>query len=233
MPYPPSTISFIGFLLILAFIIASVSTGLYRAALRKKDEASARRLVNRFLIGLFLWLLLVSAFVGSGVLQKAPMPALPIFMFTMMAAAVIFALSPLGTLLAHEVSLPALIAFQSFRLPLELVLHEWVRTSTIPETMTWTGSNFDIVTGILALPCAVFARHRTVSWLFNLIGFALLLNVMRVAILSSPLPFAWGVTPPLELALYLPYSWIVPLCVGGALAGHLILTRALFTQKDA
>jgi hypothetical protein len=45
--------------------------------------------------------------------------------------------------------------------------------------------------------------------------------------MSSPLPFAWGVKPPLQLALYLPYAWIVPICVDGALFGHIVLTRAL------
>jgi hypothetical protein len=56
---------------------------------------------------------------------------------------------------------------------------------------------------------------------------ALLLNVMRVAMMSSPLPFAWDVRPPLQLVSHLPYAWIAPVCVAGALAGHLVLTRAL------
>lgn len=49
---------------------------------------------------------------------------------------------------------------------------------------------------------------------------------MRVAIMSSPLPFAWGPQPPpLLLALHLPYALIGPVCVGGALFGHVVLTR--------
>jgi hypothetical protein len=38
------------------------------------------------------------------------------------------------------------------------------------------------------------------------------------------------VTPPLLLALHLPYAWIGPVCVGGALAGHIVLTRALLRR---
>ena len=53
-----------------------------------------------------------------------------------------------------------------------------------------------------------------------MIGFALLANVARVVVMSSPLPFAWGVEPPLQLGMHLPYALIVPICVGGALAGH-------------
>jgi hypothetical protein len=47
-------------------------------------------------------------------------------------------------------------------------------------------------------------------------------------VMSSPLPFAWkDVDPPLQLALHLPYALIVTVCVAGALAGHVVLTRAL------
>jgi len=50
--------------------------------------------------------------------------------------------------------------------------------------------------------------------------------------MSAPLSFAWHVSPPLLLPFHFPYFFIVPVCVGGALAGHIILTRALLHQKD-
>jgi hypothetical protein len=53
---------------------------------------------------------------------------------------------------------------------------------------------------------------------FNAAGFLLLLNVMRLAIMSSP---------HLQLMMHLPYAWIGSVCVTGALAGHLILFRKL------
>ncbi len=43
---------------------------------------------------------------------------------------------------------------------------------------------------------------------------------------SSPLP----VEPPLVLAFHLPNALIVPVCVGGALFGHVALTRALLRK---
>ena len=56
--------------------------------------------------------------------------------------------------------------------------------------------------------------------------------MIRVAVLSSPIPIGWGQQPPLQLALHLPYALIGPICVGGALAGHGILTRALMLRPD-
>ena len=83
----------------------------------------------------------------------------------------------------------------------------------------------------VALLAAPFAtRRRGIAWGANVVGLLLLLNVMRVAILSSPFPFGWGQQPPLLLAWHLPYALIGPECVGGALFGHLVLTRALLRR---
>jgi hypothetical protein len=140
----------------------------------------------------------------------------------------VFALSPIGKSLSIQLPLAWIIGFQVFRLPLELVLHSWAEQGTIPMTMTWNGQNWDIVSGVVALVCAPLAsRVRAAGWLANIVGFVLLLNVARVAILSSPLPFAWGLASPLQLGFHLPYAFIVPVCVGGALAGHIVLTRKL------
>ena len=64
-----------------------------------------------------------------------------------------------------------------------------------------------------------------------LVGIVLLINVGRVVVLSSPLPFAWDVEPSLQLAFHVPFAWIVPICVGGAIFGHAVLTRALLRRS--
>ena len=94
--------------------------------------------------------------------------------------------------------------------------------------MTWTGQNYDIASGILALIAAPFASTRpALARVFNWLGAALLLNVLRVVVMSSPLPFAWSVEPPLVVAAFAPYHLIGTVCVAAALAGHVVLFRAL------
>ncbi len=148
-----------------------------------------------------VWLGTLSAFAASGFVREAPMPRLFYLLGASNIAPIILAFSPLGTRLSY-LPLPALVGFQIFRLPLELVLHRWALDGTIPTTMTWSGANYDIVSGIAALFVAPIAtRVPGAARLFNIIGLVLLLNVARVAILSSPFPFGWGVSPPLELGL--------------------------------
>lgn len=198
----------------------------------RSDGDSGRRRTRRVALGVFATLGVFSAVVGSGLPATDPTVWVPALFLGCNALAVAFAFSAQGRKLALWLPWWALVAFQAFRLPLELVLHDWVEVGTIPPTMTWTGSNFDILTGFAAILVALFGSHsRRMVWAFAVLGSVLLANVARVAVMSSPLPFAWSVTPPLALALHLPYAWILPVCVGGALFGHLVLFRALHLRR--
>lgn len=230
----PSIASQIFFLLIVLAVIVAAILGVYYSLRRDSDPALPR--VVAFALGLAALIAVDSLVVGKGLLEPAILPRLPMYFALNMIACAAFALSPLGRNLAGALPLAALVGFQAFRLPLELVLHNWVESGTIPATMSWNGSNFDIITGISAILLAPLSnRFKPAAWAFNLIGSLLLLNVIRVVILSSPFPFAWpstiGLQPPLLLALYLPFTWIAPVCVGGALAGHIVLTRALLMDR--
>lgn len=227
---PADTFSLSLFLLILFFVVVCLIKGVYVANLRMRGPALPRALKVSLAVG--LWLALASTLVVSGFLIEQPFPRVILFFGFSNILGVILALSPAGEWLAEGLSLQLLIGFQAFRLPLEWVLHSWVAQGTIPESMTWTGSNFDILSGIFAVIAAVLVnRVRAIAWVFNLLGTLLLLNVMRVAIMSSPFEWAWGVKPPLLLAFYFPYALIVPICVAGALGGHIVLTRALLRPR--
>jgi len=226
---------------IVAFILASLIEGVRIASRRLGVPGGKRAVIVAAATG--VWLLALSFFVASGAIAADPMPRLPLFFAAGNLAGLLLGLSPVGGWLARGLSLWTLVAFQAFRLPLEMVLHSWGEQGTIPMTMTWEGSNVDVIAGVVAIVAAVIvrvlgtydSRARTAAWTANLVGLVLLLNVGRVALLSSPLPFAWpGVEPPLQLAMYLPYALIGPVCVAGALAGHVVLTRALlFTRPRA
>jgi hypothetical protein len=225
-PSGPGSVA--AFLVVVAAVIAAWLAAVYRAYL---DDPRQARFTSLFALGFVAWLSALSALVASGALSALPLQGLPFFFGSIFAVSLGVALSPLGGRLAAGVPVAALVGFQAFRLPLELVLHEWAAQGTIPGSMTWTGQNWDILSGAVALVAAPFAsRHRVLAWVANIVGGVLLLNVIRVAVLSSPVPFGWDVQPKLLLALHLPYMLIGPVCVGGALAGHVVLTRALMRR---
>ena len=106
--------------------------------------------------------------------------------------------------------------------------------------MTYAGYNFDILTGTSALLLGAWLAFRNAPpsralvLVWNTFGMLLLLNVMTIAVLSSPLPirmFTQGV--PVLLAFYFPYGWIVPFCVGGALFGHVLVFRWALRRHPA
>lgn len=230
MPFVhPSLISILAFLAVVAAVLIMTMAGL-RVAYGKSGDGQQGAM--KIFLAALAWIALSSLFVWSGAVEANPIPAGPIFFVSVNAAALVFSLSRVGRKLALGVPVTALVAFQGFRLPLELVLHSWASQGTIPESMTWTGQNIDIIAGIVALGAAPFAaRSRALAWAANVTGFALLLNVMRVAVLSSPFPFGWDVEPKLKLVFYMPYALIGSVCVAGALAGHVVLTRALLMRR--
>ena len=230
--HPPDSATTAIFVAIVGAVLLAFLAAVWRGAAAEGARPAPRTAFVA--LGAFVWLLVLGEFVSKGAVEHAPMPALLVFVGASNLMALVLGFSPIGGSIARGVPLGALVAFQGFRLPLELVLHDWARQGAIPWTMTWSGSNFDIVSGIAALLAAPFAaRSRAIGWAANLIGLVLLVNVARVAILSSPLPFAWRVEPPLLLAAHLPYALIVPVCVAGALLGHVVLTRALLRPRGS
>jgi hypothetical protein len=85
-------------------------------------------------VGTILWLSSILLIVQSGWLQGDQRRVL-FFAAAMNAVSLGVGFSPIGRWLSL-LPLPALVAFQGFRLPLELVLHSWVAQGVIPSTMT-------------------------------------------------------------------------------------------------
>lgn len=220
--------SLLAFVVICAGVVSAFIVGVWASARRDSVRPLARTLPVA--IGTILWLASILLIVRSGWF-RGDQPRLLFFAGAMNAVSLAVGLSPIGRWLRGLPS-PALVATQGFRLPLELVLHSWVLQGVIPATMTWSGRNWDIISGAVALVAAPFCRRSIVwPWIANGVGLVLLANVVRIAILSSPVSFGWAVVPKLELIYHVPYVLIIPVCIGGALIGHIALTRALLHRK--
>ncbi len=143
-------------------------------------------------------------------------------------------LSPFGREAAAELSFAALIGLQGFRFPLELVMHHAGNVGIMPVQLSYSGYNFDIVTGISALLISALLRSgravpRSVLWAWNVWGSLCLVVIAIIAITTSPVIRLFG-DDPRNLntwVLYFPYVWLPIVLVTVAISSHVVITRKL------
>lgn len=231
---------------ILAVAVAFVATAwvlaVARAARAAHPEAPARR--SRAVgsaIALVLALVVADgALALSGVLarfDRLPPPFLP-FVLGGLGFGVAIAFGPLGRLLATHTSLAALVGFQSFRILAEALIFNGVHEGIAPVQLSFEGLNFDIVTGVTAIPVALYLRRHpratgvARAWTFMGLGFLVIIFV--VATLSMPGPFRRFMSEPSNAwVMTFPYVLLPGVLVVAAFAGHLIVLRKLALARRA
>lgn len=130
-----------------------------------------------------------------------------------------------------------LIYVQSFRIILEIILWMGLIAGFVPFQMTFEGLNFDIVAGISALMggFVFFAGgrlRRLEATLWNVFGIILIINIVTIAVLSTPSPFRVFMNEPANTFIaYFPFIWIPGFLVPFALAMHLFSLKQLWYSK--
>jgi hypothetical protein len=167
---------------------------------------------------------------GTFLNWEATPPPFALLVVAILALGFAIAFGPAGTRLAH-LPLWTLVAVQAFRLPLEIAMHALVNRGIMPEQMSYSGRNFDVLTGasaivVAALVAAGVAGRKTVM-VWNVAGLLLLVNIVVVAILSTPRLAMFGPDRLNVFVFYPPFVWLPAVLVLAALAGHLLIFRAL------
>jgi hypothetical protein len=238
MPPAASTLVTAGFVVLPLLVAAGFVFACDRAA-RHLDEPAATRRRRTAAVGaaVLVWLLATGVVGTSGVLRRTDGTPPP-FAFLVLAVAVLglgLPLSRLGALLVAGLPLSVLVGFQAFRLPLELLMHRAYTEGSLPVQMTYSGRNFDVLTGMTAIFLGAWlAVGRVPRWViaaWNLAGFALLANIVGVAILSTPLFAAFGPQHVNDLVTYPPFVWLPAVLVLAAFIGHVLVWRWLWDTR--
>jgi len=198
------------------------------------NDASARQQGRRFAIALGAWLVVTWLAAASGVLARfdsLPPPLMVVVMGATVGSAAL-AFSSLGSALARGLPIAALVGFHAFRFPLELILYQLSLDGVLPVQMTFDGMNYDIATGLSAVVVALWAATgklpRAVLMLWNLMGLALLLVIVTIAVLSTPVPFRVFMNEPANtIVTTTPFVWLPLVLVQAAWIGHLLIFRRL------
>lgn len=119
------------------------------------------------------------------------------------------------------------------RVPVELMLYELYTKGAVPELMTFSGRNFDILAGITA-PIVYYlffvkkglSRRSMLIW--NVICLLLVINIAVQAVLSAPLPFQqFGFEQPNVAVMQFPFVWLPALIVPLVIFAHIVAIRRL------
>ncbi len=224
--------------LVLAVVLGHLLAAWFSARRTGLAADEAVYFTGRVAAVLALLLLLSVAASASGLIDNfdANPPYLMRFLLPHVVFVVILgSVSPYGRRLALGLPIAALIGLQAFRIPVELLLHGLYEEGIAPVQVTYLGWNFDIVTGLTAVPVAWLAargkapRALLVTW--NILGLALLGNIVIVALTSMPGALRLFTNEPsARFIASLPYIFIPTTFVTTALLGHVLLFRRLWLE---
>jgi hypothetical protein len=230
LPVPQASLAVTVTFVVLPLLVSFLLWFFYR---RGRHAESAQASSFGFGVALFLWLWVTAGISLSGVLTRFDMepPPFAILIAATFALSVYAGFSHVGATLAR-VPLAWLVGLNAFRLPLELAMHEAARQRVMPEQMSFTGWNFDILTGVSALllsPLIASGRvSRAMVAVWNAAGALLLANVVTIALLSTPVIRAFGKGRHMNtFVAFFPYVWLPAVLVAAAIILHIVIWRVL------
>lgn len=218
------------FIVLVAVMSALTATALFRSL------KTGGKSPGPVLIGFVLLYLIVPAILAAtGKLDRynpLPAPAL-LVVLALTILTVVAGAGSVGARVAAAAPLSVLVGFQLFRVAVEFSLHRMALEGAVPVAMTYAGRNFDIVSGVTGGLLGWWisrtpAPPRGLVLAWNLLGLGLLINIVVVAVLSTPVTFRhFTEGPPNLLPNTFPFVWLPSFLVQLALFGHLLVFRRL------
>lgn len=215
--------------------------GLHLGMIKAKWERHYRmKVLPGVVFGMAFWVILVGLLSVNGFFRNfSAMPPRPVLVILLpMPVMIIIMLSRKFSDLLLSIPPHWLIYMQSFRIAVEFLLFAAFLKGVLPVQMTFEGLNFDILTGILALPVGYFCFvKRSVSGkmavLFNIVGLGFLVIVLIVALLSMPSSFRYFMNEPSTMAVgTFPFIYLPAILVVLAYTLHIFSLRQLYLMKN-
>lgn len=185
------------------------------------------------------WIIVQSALALSGFYKviKITPPRFGMLLFPPMIVILALFSTKKGRTFIDGLSIKWLTFIHIVRLPIEIVLYWLYIQKWVPELMTFEGRNFDIISGVTAIPIFYFAfRKKQVdkallaTW--NFIALFLLINIIIHGLLSSPTRFQqFAFEQPNIAVLHFPFNLLPSVIVPIVLFSHLASLWKLSKNK--
>jgi hypothetical protein len=129
-----------------------------------------------------------------------------------------------------------LIRLQVFRLFVEILLWMLFMETLIPGQMTFEGRNFDILAGVSAPIISLLLSQKklsnTIAIIWNLMCFGLLINIVSIAMMSTPTPIRVFMNEPSSSIVgQFPISWLPGFLVPLAYTLHFFSLKQLLAER--
>ena len=219
-----TTILFIGFLLLMtALVVALVQRYIGGRSARGAEAA------------LFVWILYVGLLSYLGVVENVNLrpPGIAFVVVPVIVFVVIFVLrANRFELILATVPPWLLVAMQTFRIGVELLLHRLWIEGIVPRMLTFRGTNLDIYVAVSAGAVAWLCNRGraglklAVAW--NTVGLLVLSNVVVRAVLTTPGPLNLVHTEvPNRMFGTFPFTFIPAFFVPLAVVLHVLAIRTI------
>ena len=228
----------------LVIVLAIVCVAIVIIGLRKVLQLSSwppERQKNAFkksVIAIVVWIVLLGVLAMLGFFNLSSLPPRPVFIFLIaLVVAFILAFSKPVSELLKVTPIHWLVYIQSFRIFVELILWQGFNKGLLPVQMTFEGYNFDILSGIFAIPFGWMMSSNPKSAkitgvFYNVMGLALLLNIVTIAILSMPNALRTFTNEPSSAIVgEFPFIYIPGIFVVLAVFMHIFSLRQLSLSK--
>lgn len=201
-----------------------------------KQSNGFKNKANLIIGGLILWVVLQALLALSHFYSSNTMTTPPRFLLVILPIVPVFLLAfftKKGQIFLDSLPLLPITWLNLVRIPVEFCLYWLFLEKMIPELMTFSGRNFDILAGLTAPMIAYFGLQKNrfsnkVILFWNYISLGLLLFIIFNGLLSAPTilqQFAFD-QPNIALA-YFPYILLPGLIVPLVLFGHFVSIRQL------
>jgi hypothetical protein len=193
----------------------------------------SRSIFRTTTVVLIAWLILLGILSVKGffsAFSQLP-PRLAFALLLPLPVVLLFARSKAGKQFLQHIQPQWLIYWQSFRILVEIALWALVRNGALPVQMSFEGRNFDILTGLFAIPVGYYCFVKkswppVVALLYNIAGLVLLLNIVTISTLSMPTPLrVFHNQPDSSLLTRFPFIYLPGLLVPLAYTLHILSIR--------
>lgn len=194
----------------------------------------------KLILGIVLWMLIVAILGITGFYQDTESKP-PRFFFLLGPVVIFVGLSfatEAGRSFAKGLDEKWLTLLHAIRIPVEILLYYVYVDGLIPELMTYSGYNFDILSGLTApiVYYLVFHKNRgrkNLLLVWNVLCLVLLLIILTIAVLSAQTPIQMlAFDQPNVGVTYFPFVWLPAVIVPIVLYSHLTMIGRLVRFGD-